>query len=120
MSSTGRIDAVVIGAGAMGSAAAWWLARRGRDVVLAEQFGAGHVRGSSHGEVRVFRFAYPDTHYVRMAQEALPLWRELEDDSQLTLLDQTGCVDHGDEQALAAISAALTAADAPHQLLTAG
>src|SRR5438309_1735587 len=33
----------------MGSAAAWWLARRGRPVVLVDQFGAGHVRGGSHG-----------------------------------------------------------------------
>jgi len=29
---------VVIGAGAMGSATAWWLARRGRSVALVEQF----------------------------------------------------------------------------------
>lgn len=119
MSTRPVVDAVVIGGGAMGSAATWWLARRGRTVVLAEQFAAGHVRGSSHGEVRIFRLAYPDVTFVRMAQEALPLWRELEDDAQLALLDQRGCVDHGPEPALAPIAAALTAADAPHRLLTA-
>ena len=63
----------VIGAGAMGSAAAWWLARRGVDVVLFDQFEAGHTRGSSHGATRIFRMAYDDPAYVRMAQAALPL-----------------------------------------------
>jgi len=119
MSVRPEVDAVVIGGGAMGSSTAWWLARRGRSVVLAEQFAAGHVRGSSHGEVRIFRFAYPDVRYVRMAQEALPLWRELEDDAQLSLLEQSGCVDHGPQDALGPIAAALVEADAPHQLLTA-
>ena len=74
-----KTDTVVIGAGAMGSSTAWWLARRGRDVVLLEQFEQGHVRGSSHGGSRIFRLAYPDRDYVGLAQLALRLWRELEE-----------------------------------------
>lgn len=35
-------DVVVIGAGTMGAATAWQLARRGRSVVLVEQFDAFH------------------------------------------------------------------------------
>ena len=93
--SARKADVVVIGAGAMGSATAWWLARRGVDVALLEQFEPGHTRGSSHGGTRIFRFAYDDPTYVRMAQAALPLWRELEDDAGETLLDITGAVDHG-------------------------
>ena len=42
---------VIIGAGAMGSAAAYHLARRGEPVLLIEQFALGHDRGSSHGAV---------------------------------------------------------------------
>src|ERR671918_2290927 len=88
-----RVDVVVVGAGAMGSATAWWLARRGRSVVLVEQFARGHARGSSHGASRIFRYAYTDPSYVRMAQGALPLWRELEDDVGRPLLEITGGVD---------------------------
>ena len=100
-------EVVVIGAGAMGSATAWWLARRGHDVVLLEQFERGHARGSSHGATRIFRFAYPDPTYVRMAQAALPLWRELEAESGRTLLEITGAVDHGDLSSVGATAAAL-------------
>jgi sarcosine oxidase len=102
-----RADVVVIGGGAMGSAAAWWLARRGRDVVLLEQFHQGHTRGSSHGGSRIFRFAYDRADYVRMAQAALPLWRELEDDAGRRLLITTGGVDHGPEERVRPIAAML-------------
>ena len=80
----------------MGSATAWWLARRGVEVALFEQFAPGHTRGSSHGGTRIFRFAYYDPFYVRMAQASLPLWRVLEDDAGESLLDITGAVDHGE------------------------
>jgi sarcosine oxidase len=114
-----RVDVVVIGAGAMGSATAWWLARRGRSVAVLEQFEQGHARGSSHGGTRIFRFAYPEPDYVRMAQAALPLWRELEDDAGRTLLETTGAVDHGDPVSIAATADALAACGAPHERLTA-
>ena len=105
--SARRTEVAVIGAGAMGSAAAWWLARRGVDVVLFEQFELGHTRGSSHGATRIFRMAYDDPAYVRMAQAALPLWRELEDDAGEPLLDTTGAIDRGDPSSVDAVGAAM-------------
>ena len=71
-----RVDHVVIGAGAIGSATAWWLARAGRSVALVEQFEQGHTRGSSHGASRIFRFAYDDPAYVRMAMAALEMAKQ--------------------------------------------
>ena len=71
-------DIVVVGAGITGVATARALAQAGRGVVLVEQFGLGHDRGSSHGASRIFRLSYPDPHYVRLAQGALQSWRELE------------------------------------------
>ena len=53
-----RCDVAVIGLGAMGSAAAYHLARRGKRVIAVERFEPGHDRGSSHGESRVIRLAY--------------------------------------------------------------
>jgi len=111
-------DVVVVGAGAMGSSTAWWLARRGVDVVLLEQFEQGHVRGSSHGGSRIFRFAYPEPDYVALAQRALPLWRELEDDAGVPLLDTTGGVDHGDVGMIDAVEAALATCGAARERLT--
>jgi len=115
--SARKVDVVVVGAGAMGSSTAWWLARRGIDVALLEQFEPGHTRGSSHGGTRIFRFAYYDPMYVRMAQDALPLWRELEDDAGEPLLDTTGAIDHGNSASIEAVAGAMSACGAPFERL---
>lgn len=89
-------EVVVVGAGVMGLATARALARAGLDVAVLEQFELGHDRGSSHGTSRIFRLSYPDAEWVRLAQEALPLWRELEAESGAPLLELHGSVDLGD------------------------
>lgn len=118
LSGSFMTDVVIIGGGAMGSATAWWLARRGVDVVLLEQFESGHTRGSSHGATRIFRLAYYDPFYVRVAQAALPLWRELEDDAGEPLLDRTGSIDHGDARDVDTTAAALDACNATYERLS--
>ncbi|MET0930310.1 MAG: FAD-dependent oxidoreductase [Aeromicrobium sp.] len=90
-----RVDTLVVGGGAMGSAAAWQLARRGVEVVLLERFEPGHTRGASHGSSRIFRTSYADPLYVSLALEAEAQWRELEDESRSVLLLVTGGVEHG-------------------------
>ena len=85
-----RVDAIVIGGGAMGTACARSLGERGVDTVLLEQFEIGHRRGSSHGPTRIFRLAYPQPDYVRLARRALDAWRELEDAAGEELLVMTG------------------------------
>jgi sarcosine oxidase len=104
------LDTVVIGGGAMGSAAAWALAKRGRDVTLLEQFGPGHRIGASHGSTRNLSLAYSEPDYVAMLAEALRLWAELEDESGERLLARTGVVNHGPDPQLGAIHAALNSA----------
>ena len=90
-----RTDVVVVGLGAMGSATARVLGSRGVRSIALERFTVGHTRGSSHGPTRIFRLSYPDTGYVRMAQRALGLWRELERDAGAELLVTTGGLDVG-------------------------
>ena len=85
----------MVGAGVMGSAAARALARRGRKVVLLERYRVGHDHGSSHGPSRIFRFSYHEAGYVRMAMDALRLWRELENEAGRSLLTPTGGLDIG-------------------------
>jgi sarcosine oxidase len=89
------IDFVVVGAGVAGSATARRLAQTGHDVALFEQFELGHKRGSSHGTSRIFRLSYDDPDFVRMAQEALVLWRDLEREAGEKLLVTTGGLDIG-------------------------
>lgn len=103
-------DVVVVGAGAMGVATAWWLAKQGRGVVLLEQFDRGHSNGSSHGQTRVFRVAYRDRIYTALAARSIPLWRELEHDSGATLLEQSGQLDHGFTDAIDEIESGLIGA----------
>jgi sarcosine oxidase len=83
----------VIGAGVMGLATARALKRRGHEIVVYEQFAPGHGRGSSHGRSRIFRLAYAEAEYVRLAQESLGLWRELEAESGETLLELHGLLE---------------------------
>jgi sarcosine oxidase len=83
----------VIGAGVMGLATGWALRRRGHEAVVYEQFHVGNDRGSSHGRSRIFRLAYAEPEYVRLAREALGLWRELEEESSETLLELNGLVE---------------------------
>ena len=90
------VEIVVVGAGVMGLAAARELARAGRAVALVEQFRIGHDRGSSHGRSRIFRLSYPDPRWVRLAQEAVPLWDELEAEAGETLIERHGSLDLGD------------------------
>ena len=90
-----RRETVVVGGGAMGSAAAWQLARRGRQVTLLERFGARHTMGASHGRSRNFNITYADATYQEMLREAAVLWRELEDGSGVSVLDVVGIANHG-------------------------
>jgi sarcosine oxidase len=114
------VEIAIIGGGAVGLAAAWRLAAAGREVLLIERFDLGHDRGSSHGPTRIFRFAYDMPDYVRMAQAALPLWRELEQSSGKELLRITGGLDVGNDTYLKALETALTKCGAAAERLDAG
>lgn len=90
MSRTTTAEIVIIGAGGMGSAAAYHLAKEGRAPLLLEQFTVGHTLGSSHGGSRITRYANPDADDVRVVPATYDLWRTLEAESGATLLKLTG------------------------------
>ena len=86
-------DVTVVGLGAMGSATASHLARRGLHVLGLDRFSPPHAFGSSHGETRIIREAYFEHPvYVPMVQRAYELWRNLEKESGTTLLRELGGV----------------------------
>ncbi len=89
-------DVIVIGLGAMGSATAYHLARRGQRVLGLDAFPRGHTNGSSHGKTRIIREAYFEApEYVPLVQRAYALWRELEAESGRDLLTITGGLNIG-------------------------
>src|SRR5207247_3933579 len=55
--------------------------------------------------------------FVDLAQRALPLWRELEDDAGERLLTTTGGVDHGPAASVGLAADALGASGAAYELL---
>jgi monomeric sarcosine oxidase len=96
MPSQGSYDAIVLGCGAMGSAACYNLARRGLKVLGLEQFEPGHDQGSSHGESRLIRRAYFEhPAYVPLLNRSYELWRELEVESGQRLLNLNGLIIYG-------------------------
>lgn len=86
-------DVIVLGLGAMGSAAAAWLAERGLRVLAFDAFTPPHPHGSSHGLSRIDRQAYwEDPRYVHLLLRARELWSKLERDSGIPLLHTTGAL----------------------------
>jgi monomeric sarcosine oxidase len=121
-------DVIVLGCGAVGSAAAMHLARRGARVLGIDRFNPPHDRGSSHGQTRMIRQAYfehPD--YVPLVQRAFVLWEELARATGQDLYHETGLVEVGptDGEVVSGVLAAarhhalpveeLSAADVPRR-----
>ena len=91
-------DAIVLGLGAMGSAALHQLARRGLRVIGIDRHHPPHDRGSTHGDTRITRLAIGEgPEYVPLVRRAHALWRELETAAGTPLMRQVGGLVIGDE-----------------------
>ena len=90
-----EFDQVVVGLGGIGSAAAYWLARRSgnRRVLGLEQFGIGHPNGASEDHSRIIRRSYHTPRYVRLAGDAYETWSEVEAELGEPLIVRTGGLD---------------------------
>jgi glycine/D-amino acid oxidase-like deaminating enzyme len=92
-----RVRCVVVGTGALGSAAAYRLARRlGDQVLVLEQFTPGHTRGASEDHSRIIRHSYHSTTYTTLTRAMFAAWREVEAESGIPLISVTGGLDFGD------------------------
>ncbi len=84
-------DVVVVGLGAMGSAALHRLALSGVRAVGIDRFHPPHDRGSTHGESRITRLAVGEgPEYAPLVRRSHEIWRELEAESGESLFLQTG------------------------------
>jgi sarcosine oxidase len=115
-------DVAIVGLGAMGSAALYHLAARGRRVIGIERATPGHIGGSSHGESRIIRMAYFEhPSYVPLLRRAYENWRALEKATGARLMTITGILEAGIPGA-GVVQGSLAAArlhDLPHEMLSA-
>jgi sarcosine oxidase len=75
-----QADVIVVGLGAVGSAAAWQLARRGARVLGIDRHAPPHDHGSSHGLTRVTREAVGEgAEYVPLVRRSHAIWHELQE-----------------------------------------
>ena len=84
-------DVIVAGAGSMGAAAGFYLAKRGAKVLGIDSQPVPNTNSSYNGNTRVIRLTYqehPD--YVPLLKEAYRLWDEVEQESATKLFHMTG------------------------------
>jgi sarcosine oxidase len=120
--TSARFDVIVIGLGAMGSATAYHLARRGRKVLGLERYNIPHEMGSSHGITRIIRLAYYEhPSYLPLLRRAYELWRDLQQLAGEQLLFRTGSIDAGPPGSVVVEGSqqSCVAYDLPHEVLTA-
>lgn len=90
-------DHVIIGAGSMGTAAGYFLAKQGQRVLLIDAHHPPHDVGSHHGDTRLIRYAYGEgERYVPFVLRARDLWQQLEQEANTTVFLQTGIINVGD------------------------
>jgi sarcosine oxidase len=86
-----NFDTIVLGLGAMGSAAVYQLAKMGNNVLGIDQFEPPHSHGSTHGDSRITRQAIGEgEQYVPLALRSYEIWNEIEKQTGKSLLTITG------------------------------
>ena len=92
-----KYDVIVVGLGAMGSAALYQLSKKRLKILGIDKFSPPHEFGSSHGETRLTRQAIGEgTLYTPLVLRANEIWRQLEKESGNKLLHQCGGIIYGD------------------------
>ncbi|HEY7523998.1 MAG TPA: N-methyl-L-tryptophan oxidase [Candidatus Limnocylindrales bacterium] len=88
------VDVAVVGLGGIGSAAAYWVARRaGIRLAGFEQFELGHANGASHDHSRIIRLSYHRPDYVRLARRAYATWADVEAEADEPIVTRIGGLD---------------------------
>ncbi|KAL9441320.1 hypothetical protein AB3S75_019909 [Citrus x aurantiifolia] len=114
-----NFDVIVVGAGIMGSSAAYQLAKRAQKTLLLEQFDFLHHRGSSHGESRTIRATYPEDYYHPMVLESSLLWEHAQSEIGYKVYFKAHQFDMGpsENKSLRSVIDSCRKNSVPHQVL---
>ncbi|KAK0397569.1 hypothetical protein QR680_002175 [Steinernema hermaphroditum] len=113
-----HFDAIVIGAGIMGSCTAYQLSKAGVKTLLVEQFPRGHSKGSSHGASRIIRYAHTSPIYLPLAKDAYEEWDKLAEESGKTLYRSCGMLWLSDRASTLERAKILKQYNVEHEVLT--
>ena len=113
----------VVGAGAIGTGALYWLSRQaGNEVVGFERFRIGHDQGASGDYSRIIRLSYHDPAYTALTPATYDAWSEVEAESGQTIVHRCGGLDIGppvDPDAVQPYADAMDRAGIPYDDLSA-
>ncbi|CAJ0585097.1 unnamed protein product, partial [Mesorhabditis spiculigera] len=87
-----HFDAIVVGAGILGSSTAYHCRKLGLKTLQLEQYNLGHWHGSSHGMSRITRLVHVDAPYVPVVQDSYKQIAEFEKKRGEKLWGNTGLV----------------------------
>ena len=94
-------DAIVVGLGAVGSAALYQLSKQTANVLGIDQFDPPHNLGSTHSDSRITRQAIGEgAYFVPLALRSYEIWQELEQRTGEQLLTITGGLFVGNEHSV--------------------
>lgn len=89
-------DVIVVGAGAMGMAAGYYLSRNGVRTLMIDAFDPPHSNGSHSGDTRIIRHACGEgPEYAPLGLRAQELWDELQKKTSESLFRKTGILTFG-------------------------
>lgn len=89
-------EVIVVGAGSMGMAAGYYLAKQGVRTLLLDAYDPPHTMGSHHGDTRIIRHAYGEGRgYVPLVLRAQQLWLDLQEAAGTKLFEKTGVLSAG-------------------------
>ncbi len=86
-------DVIVVGLGAVGSAALYQAAKLGASAIGIDRFVPPHDQGSSHGDTRITRQAIGEgREFVPLVLRSNQIWEELEAKTGRDLMTRNGCL----------------------------
>jgi N-methyl-L-tryptophan oxidase len=87
-------DVSVVGGGIIGTASAYYLAKKDLKVALLDQGALSNPVASSCDHVRVFRLTHgKDSFYTDLARKTIPLWSEFQTEAREDLIQQNGMLE---------------------------
>ncbi len=93
-------DVIVVGAGSMGMAAGYFLAKENQKVLMIDAFDPPHDKGSHNGDTRLIRHAVGEgLEYVPLVLRAQELFDELQEQTRDQIFMKTGVVSFGGQDA---------------------